>query len=154
MPTRSPTSPCAPLYGTRFAFGRRWTQRLRHRAFVEGDLAAILNLITDDVEFVPPISSRPSAVAGSGQVCRGPRGVEQYLRTVAEAYEFQVFEPDEFIVDRDTVVVLGHERCCVRATDRVVEVQWAQVFTFRNGRVCRHREFTDTAAWEAGFHTR
>jgi ketosteroid isomerase-like protein len=121
---------------------------------VEGDLAAILNLITDDVEFVPPISSRPSPVAGSGQVWRGGRGVEEYLRTVAEAYEFQVFEPGEFIVDQDNVVVLGRERCRVRATDRVVKVKWVQVFTFRDGRVCRHREYTDTAAWEAGFQTK
>ena len=110
-------------------------------------------MLTDDVEFVPPISSRPSPLAGSGQIWRGARGVEQYLTTVAEAYEFEVFEPDEFIVDRDNVVVLGRERCRVRATDHVVEVKWAQVFTFREGRVCRHREYTDTAAWEAGFQT-
>jgi taurine dioxygenase len=49
------------------------------------------------------------------------------------------------------VVALGHERCLVRATGRVVEVKWVQIFDFRNGLVCRHREYTDTAAWDAGF---
>ena len=53
---------------------------------------------------------------------------------------------DEFIAGDDSVVVLGHERCVVRATGRVVEAKWVQIFDFRDGRVCRHREYTDTAA--------
>ena len=125
-----------------------------YQAFAAGDLAAVLSMLTDDVEFVPPISTRPSPLVGSGQVWQGARAVEQYLTAMAAAYEFEVLESDEFIVDQENVVVLGHERCRVRATDRVVEVRWVQVFTFRDGRVCRHREYTDTAAWEAGFQTR
>jgi len=52
-------------------------------------------------------------------------------------------------VDRDTVVVLGHERCLVRAAGRVVEANWAQIFTLRDGLICEFREYSDTAAWEA-----
>ncbi len=80
----------------------------------------------------------------------GPEGVEQYGRELFEALEFQEFQPDEFIVDRQTVVVLGHERYLVRATGPVVEARWAQIFTLRSGLICQFREYTDTAAWEAG----
>jgi ketosteroid isomerase-like protein len=75
---------------------------------------------------------------------------EQYGMNIFAALEFQVFQPDQFIVGQDTVVVLGHERCLVRATGRVVKANWAQVFTFRGALICRFREYTDTAAWEAG----
>jgi ketosteroid isomerase-like protein len=78
--------------------------------------------------------------------------VEQYFKTVAEALEFQEFTAGEFIVSRDSVVVLGHERCLVRATECVVDAKWVQIFDFRDGLVRRHREYTDTAAWDAGLH--
>ena len=116
-----------------------------YKAFVEGDLPAFLNLLTDDVEFLQTPSKLPWAHSW-----RGRQGVEQYLRTLTEALEFQVFQADEFIVARDSVVVLGHERCRVRATGRVVEANWAMVFTLRNGMISRSREYVDTAAWEAG----
>ncbi len=121
------------------------TVQRAYKAFIEGDLPAILNLVTDDVEFLQTVSKIPWA-----HPWRGRHGVEQYFRTLTEALEFQVFQADEFIVAGDSVVALGHERCRVRATGRVVEVNWAQVFTLRNGMISRHREYVDTAAWEAG----
>jgi ketosteroid isomerase-like protein len=75
---------------------------------------------------------------------------ERYGKATFEALEFQVFQPDEFIVDGDTVVVLGHERCLVRATGCVVEANWAQIFTLRDGLIRKFREYSDTAAWQAG----
>jgi uncharacterized protein len=118
-----------------------------YTAFADGDLPTLLSLVTDDVEFLPPvIASVPWA-----HPWRGRREVEQYFRTLAEALEFQEFAPDEFIVSRDSVVVVGHERCLIRATGRIVEAKWVQIFDFRDGLVCRHHEYTDTAAWEAGF---
>jgi uncharacterized protein len=123
------------------------TVQQAHKAFVQGDLPALLNLVTDDVEFLPP----PSANVPRAHPWRGRQQVEQYFKTLAEALEFQRFQADEFIVSRDSIVALGHERCLVRATGRVVEAKWAQIFDFREGLVRRHREYTDTAAWDAGF---
>jgi uncharacterized protein len=67
----------------------------------------------------------------------GREEFETLWQAIFEALEFQVFQPDEFIVGRDTVVVLGHERCLVRATGRVVEANWAQIFTLRDGLICK-----------------
>jgi ketosteroid isomerase-like protein len=49
------------------------------------------------------------------------------------------------------VVVLGHERCVIRASGRVVEANWAQIIDLRDGLISRHREYSDSAAWNAGF---
>jgi ketosteroid isomerase-like protein len=39
----------------------------------------------------------------------------------------------------------------VRSSGRIVEAKWVQIFDFRGGLVCRHREYTETATWDAGF---
>ncbi len=49
------------------------------------------------------------------------------------------------------MVVLGHERMIARATGPIIEASWAQVWTFRDARVIRYREYADSAAWEAVF---
>ncbi len=130
------------------------TVRRIYDAFVAADLPSLLPLMTEDMEMVPPVSSGTTAVAGWGRTWRGRDEVAQYLGTLATALEFQTFEADEFIADRDNVVVLGHERCVVRATGRAVEIRWVQIFTFRAGLLSRHREYSDTAAWEAAFASR
>jgi ketosteroid isomerase-like protein len=121
-------------------------KRIRE-ALLRGDLPAVLNFCTDDLEILPSASAK----APWARPWRGRKEVEQYFKTIAEAIEFQEYEADEFIASAETVVVLGHERCLVRATGRIVEAKWVQIFDFRDGLVCRHREYTDTAAWDAGF---
>jgi uncharacterized protein len=117
-----------------------------YKAVNEGDIPGVSKLLTDDVNWKDGGTDKLSwSVARLGR-----EGVEQYASEVFEALEFQAFQPDEFIVGQDSVVVLGHEQCLVRATGRVVNANWAQIFTLRNGMICRFREYTDTAAWEAG----
>ena len=123
------------------------TVRRIGEAVSEGDLPRILRLCTDDLEILPASSHKvPWA-----RPWRGQKEAEQYFQKIAEAIEFQEYAMDEFVAGDKSVVVLGHERCLVRATGRVVEARWVQIFDFRDGRVCRHREYADTAAWDAGF---
>ena len=112
----------------------------------DGDISAVSKLMTNDVDWKDGGTDKLSWSVRR----HGREGVEQYGREVFEALEFQAFQPDEFILGRDSVVVLGHEQCLVRATGRVVNANWAQIFTFRSGLICRFREYTHTAAWEAG----
>ena len=104
-----------------------------------GNLNAILALMTDDIEWAPPVPE---------ERIRGRAEVERFVRFLLETLEFQIFQPDEFIVARDCIVVLGHERCRVPSTGRVVEAKWAQIHTLRHGLICRFREYTDTDAWK------
>jgi ketosteroid isomerase-like protein len=123
-------------------------KRIR-KALLQGDLRTLVGLCTEDLEILPP----PSAVVPWCHPWRGHKEAEQYFTTIFGALEFQKYETDEFIVGSNSVVVLGHERCLVRATGRVVEAKWVQIFDFRDGLVCRHREYTDTAAWDAGLQS-
>lgn len=123
------------------------TVQLIGKALLEGDLPAIMKLCTDDLE----ILTAPSTIVPWAGRWQGLQLAEQYFRKIAETIEFQEYGADEFIVSKDSVVVLGHERCLVRASGRVVEAKWVQIFDFRDGLVRRHREYTDTAAWDAGF---
>ena len=123
------------------------TVKLIREALLRGDLPALLKFCTDDLEILPAASEKvPWA-----HPWRGRKEVEQYFKMIASEIEFQEYETDEFIVGGNSVVVVGHERCLVRATKRVVEAKWVQIFDFRDGLVCRHREYIDTAAWDAGF---
>jgi uncharacterized protein len=118
-----------------------------YKALFAGDIPATLAMATDDVEVLIFGSSK---IPWTGPR-RGRHELERNLRMITEALEFQVFQMDEFIVARDSVIILGHERCRVKATSRVVEAHWAQIFTFREGLISRYREYSDTAAWGAGF---
>ncbi len=120
-----------------------------YKAFGEGDMTAMRKLFTDDVEcnYPPTYVGIPWA----RHSWRGPAEVEQAFRMLYEQLEFQVFQPDEFIAGGDQVVVLGHERCRIKATGRIVEARWVQIFTLRDGRISRYREYSDTAAWDTGY---
>ncbi|HLX37267.1 MAG TPA: nuclear transport factor 2 family protein [Candidatus Binataceae bacterium] len=118
-----------------------------YRAIAEGDIETRKGLVTDDF-VLHFFGSEQIPWAGEW---RGKDGLGDFLNRIAEAIDFEEFATDEFLLDGDNVVVLGHERCRVRATGRVAQVRWAHLFTLRGGMVCRHHEYTDTAAWEAAF---
>ena len=64
---------------------------------------------------------------------------------LASTVEYTTFEPREFIAQGDQVVVIGSERARVKATGRVVDTDWVMVFTIRDGKVVRFRDYYDTA---------
>ena len=118
-----------------------------YQANLEGDISTRLSLLTDDFDLTF-FGSEKIPWAGRW---RGKDGLGRFLSTIADALEFQIFSPDEFIAAGNYVVVLGHERCRVRATGKVVDASWAHVWTVPAGLISRHLEYSDTAAWEAGF---
>jgi uncharacterized protein len=118
-----------------------------YQAVVEGDISTRMSLVTDDFD----LTFFGSEKIPWARRWRGKDALARFLGRIADSLEFQVFSPDEFIAAGNNVVVLGHERCRVRATGRVVDASWAHVWTLRDGLIGRHREYSDTAAWEVGF---
>jgi uncharacterized protein len=120
-----------------------------YKAFAEGDISVLLNLLSDDVDwnFAPSCAEIPWAE----HAWRGRDGVAQGFRNVAELVNIQVFAPDEFIVGQDSVVVLGHERSKMRKTGRSFEGNWAHVYTYRDGLIRRFREYHHTSALDAAY---
>ena len=116
-----------------------------YRAIVEDDIETRRSLVADD--FVLHFFGS-AKIPWAGE-WRGKDGLGEYLNRIAATIDIEEFSPDEFFVDGISVIVLGHERCRARANGRAVKVEWAHVWTLRDGLICRHHEYSDTAAWEA-----
>ena len=113
-----------------------------YEAVGRGDIPALLDLLTDDVQWT---FQGPSTIPFAG-TRRGREGVAEFFSLVGENLEFQEFEPREFVAQGNTVVVLGFERSLVRPTGRTFEQEWAHVYKLRDGKVAEFLAFEDTAA--------
>ena len=52
---------------------------------------------------------------------------------------------DQYIAQGDQVAVVGEYSAKVTTTGRSITSDWVMVFTFRDGRMVRFREWTDSA---------
>ena len=114
-----------------------------YEAFGRGDIPALLDLLTDDVEWT---LQGPSVIPFAG-TRHGHEGVSEFFSVLGETLDFEQFEPREYVAQGDTVVVVGFERSLSRATGRTIEQEWAHVNTLRNGKIAKFRAFEDTGAY-------
>src|SRR3954451_18140899 len=111
-------------------------------ALGRGDIPRVLDQLAEDIEWR---IARPSELPYAG-LHRGREEVAKVVETFGQASEFEVFEAQEYFSRGDKVVVLGHERQRVKASGRVVETEWAMVFTLRDGKIARYHNLVDTHA--------
>lgn len=82
--------------------------------FRGGDIKALLNLLSDDIEWqLPEIENVPFAGRR-----RGHEQMGQFFASLVDTQEVQHFEPREFIAHEDKVVALGHYAWRVKSTGR------------------------------------
>ena len=116
--------------------------RQGYGAFGRGDINALLELFDEQINWVTP---GPPELATSGRRT-GRQEVAEFFASVNKVFDIQRFQPKEFIAQGDRVVVLGDETAGVRATGKLLELDWVHVFTLRDGKVVAFQEFFDTAA--------
>ena len=120
-----------------------------YAAFGRRDIPALLNVMSDDVDF-QALMGASAAVPVSGH--RAGRGaVQKFFDDLAGSIEFQRFEPREFIAERDKVVTLGYYEGRSIKTGRGWSSEWVMIFTVQEGKIVRSREFADVAAINAAF---
>lgn len=119
-----------------------------YSAFGRGDMAAILGLLDENVDW--HFVARPEDIPFAGWR-HGHQAMVAFFRTVAETCDVLEFGPHEVMSFDDKVLSLGHERVRVKTTGRLFESDWAHLFTVREGKVVRLREYYDTAAIAAAF---
>lgn len=122
-----------------------------YTAFGQGDMPGILDTLAEDVDWL--FVGRPEDVPFAGHR-HGHDQMREFFGIVGETVEPLEFGPREIMAFEDKVLVLGHERVRVRATDRVFETDWAHLFTLRDGKISRLREFYDTATLAEAFRAR
>ena len=116
--------------------------RRGYEAFGRGDIDGLLESFDEQINWVTP---GPPELATSGNRT-GRQAVAQFFTAVNDTFEIQRFEPREFLAQGDRIVVLGSETTRVRATGKVLELDWVHVFAMRNRKVIAFQDFLDTAA--------
>lgn len=108
--------------------------------FAKGNIKDIINQCSDDVVWAT--YKNPDAEP-SGKFY-GKEGVQEYFSKLAENVQFLSFEPKEYIVQGDTVVVLGHQKAVVKQTGKTFEHDWCMVFKLRDGKTQNCFMFLDS----------
>lgn len=103
---------------------------------------ALLSLFDENIEWFSP---GPADLPTAG-TRRGRQQVADFFKIVNEVFEFQRFEPQTFIAQDDRVVVLGEDTARIKATGKVLDSEWAHVFSLKGGKVLKFHEYIDTAA--------
>ena len=117
-----------------------------YQAFAKRDIPAILQMLSDDVSWGEPLNP----FNPSGGTRHGHSGFLEWLDIGRQSEEILELQPTKFLVDDDSVAVVGHTKCLARPTGRVYETDFVHLVTFRGAKVIRFQEFFDTyAAGEA-----
>lgn len=98
-----------------------------YAAFGRGDIPVLLGYMTDKA------------------------AVGEFFRQVAEAEDFQQFEPRSSSRRATKVVALGHYRAVTKARGKTFDADFVMVFTLRGGKVAAFQEFSDSAGINAAF---
>ncbi len=107
-----------------------------YNRFAAGDTDGFLALCADNIEWVV----NGPANLEKCKAFKGTSGVQQFLGLLSD-WEFGSFAPREFIIDGQTVVVLGEETGTDKNSGMRFENRWAHVFDVRDGQIVRFREF-------------
>ena len=117
-----------------------------YQAFARRDIPAILVMLSEDLEWGEP--TNPYNPAGGTR--RGHAGFLEWANIGRQSEEILELQPGKFLVDHDSVAVVGHTRCLAKPTGKVYETDFVHLFTFRAQKVVKFQEFFDTyAAGEA-----
>jgi len=115
--------------------------------FGRGDIPGLMKLMSPDVvwdimkvENVPFTGRFP-----------GVDGVQRFFGTLAGTVDILKFEAQEFIAQRDKVVVLGESLFKTKDGGREFANKWAHVITVANGKLKHFQDYGDTAAAEKAF---
>lgn len=118
-----------------------------YAAFEKRDVQTLLMLLSDEIDWR---LLGPPKIAHAGPH-HGREQVRRFFATVAETLDIQRFEPREFIAQDEKVVALGYYAGRVKVTGRQYASEWVHVFTLRDGKVIKFREYADTANLVAAY---
>jgi hypothetical protein len=122
------------------------TIRAFYEAFGRGDVRAILDAVTDDVDWA---SDTSSTVAPWYGVKHGKDGVTSFFQAYGGTMEVDEFTPVTFAADEDAVFTIVHCRARSRATDKAVDMNLHHYFRFRGGKISYYRGSEDSVQTEA-----
>lgn len=111
-----------------------------YAAFATGDIPTVLGVMAKDIHWTE------AAGGPYGGVSIGPDAVLEnvFKRLGTEWHGFSAV-PREYIVNDDTVVVIGEYSATYKATGKSFKAPYAHVWKFADGKAVSFEQFTDTA---------
>lgn len=117
-----------------------------YEAFGRGDVATIVDAVTDDVDWA---SDTSSTVAPWYGVHHGKDGVAEFFTQFGQTMEVQEFTPLTFAANESAVLTVVRFRSTSRATGKKSEMNLHHYFVFTGGKISYYRGSEDSAITEA-----
>ncbi|GAB1403353.1 hypothetical protein MASR1M74_05310 [Lentimicrobium sp.] len=105
-------------------------------AFASGDIEKFVDTVSDDTIWI----YHGTQIIPKG-VFEKKEGVRAFFNNILDNTEIISFEPQQYIVEGNRVVVLGQEHQRVKRSGRELKQKWAQIYTIENDLITRMEEF-------------
>ncbi|HNP17168.1 MAG TPA: nuclear transport factor 2 family protein [Fulvivirga sp.] len=105
-------------------------------AFSSGDVEKFVATVSDDTVWI----YHGTQIIPAGTFEK-KEGVRAFYTNILERTEIINFEPQQFIVEGNMVVVLGREHQRVKRSGRELKQKWVQIYTVENDLITRMEEF-------------
>ena len=112
-----------------------------YAAFGRGDIAAVLDVLTDDVDFAAEPASTNAPWYGHTE---GKDGVAHFFEAIGGAMEITDFTPVAYASNDTDVMAVVRWSYTARATGKTVSMNLHHWWTFRDGKICRFRGAEDS----------
>lgn len=113
------------------------TLRSGYEAFAREDIPAVLELFDADIEWYSP-DELPD-----GGTYRGPDQVAGFFAALSRRYDELSVQPERYLAAGDDIVVVEGTHTGRIGTESF-EVGFAHVWTLRDGKITRFREYMDS----------
>jgi ketosteroid isomerase-like protein len=118
------------------------TVKTMYEAFGRGDVEAILEHVTDDVDWAADAAG--DAAPWWGEL-HGKEEATRFFSGIAGTVDVLAFEPKAFAATDDEVMTFVHYRAKVRETGTEVDMNIHHYWRFRDGKVAQYRGSEDSA---------
>ena len=105
-------------------------------AFTSGDVDAFVATVSNDTLWI----YHGTQIIPAG-IFEKKEGVRAFFSNIIEKTEILSFEPQQYIVEGNMVVVLGQEHQRVKRSGRELKQKWDQIYTVENELITRMEEF-------------
>ncbi len=111
--------------------------RAAYAAFNRGDIDTAVRFLDPHVEWIEP------AEFPGGGTYHGVESAKHYLAQSRAGAAQVISEPEEFISEKNRIVVFVHARVLPKDSNHWQDVRLADVYTFQNGLATKMRAFAN-----------
>ena len=105
-------------------------------AFGSGDIEKFVETVSDDTVWI----YHGTQIIPAGTFEK-KEGVRTFFSNILDKTEIINFEPKQYIVEGNMIVVIGREHQKVKRSGRELKQKWVQIYTVENDLITRMEEF-------------